>query len=182
MDGRGESNGGVSGSGIPAEPAAGLPAFAGSGTAVGSDAAPSAAAAVRRGRRHLRGGDVPAGLRISARCGVPARSRKHHGAVCLWRKAAADAAFPAVVRRVGGIRAGTGAVGRIAHRTAAPALSGRGKLAAAHRLGTGILFFAAPAAGAGRTPWGRRAIEDHHIRLRTEADRHGAARHRKHPA
>ena len=182
MDGRGESNGGVSGSGIPAEPAAGLPAFAGGGTAVGSDAAPSAAAAVCRGRRHLRGGDIPAGLWIPPPSGVPARSRKHHGAVRLWRKAASGVAFSAVGRRVGGIRAGAGTVGRIAHRAAAPALSGRGKLDAAHRLGTGILFFAAPAAGAGRTSWGRRAIEDHHIRLRTEADRHGAARHRKHPA
>ena len=61
------------------------------------------------------------------------------------------------------------------HGTAAPHLSGRDELAAAAGRCTLLLFAAASAAGARGTPWRRRTIEDHHICLRTKADRHGAA-------
>ena len=77
--------------------------------------------------------------------------------------------------RTGGLRTGAGTVGRITHGTAAPHLSGRDELAAAAGRRTLLLFAAASAAGARGTPWRRRTIEDHHICLRTKADRHGAA-------
>lgn len=98
-----------------------------------------------------------------------------HGPMRFSRTAAAGTAVFAAVRRTGGLRTGAGTVGRITHGTAAPHLSGRDELAAAAGRCTLLLFAAASAAGARGTPWRRRTIEDHHISLRTKADRHGAA-------
>ena len=93
----------------------------------------------------------------------------------LCQPAAAGTAVFGAVGRTGGLRTGAGTVGRITHGTAAPHLSGRDELAAAAGRCTLLLFAAASAAGARGTPWRRRTIEDHHICLRTKADRHGAA-------
>ena len=95
-------------------------------------------------------------------------------ALCAFRGRRRPALL-AAVRRTGGLRTGAGTVGRITHGTAAPHLSGRDELAAAAGRCTLLLFAAASAAGARGTPWRRRTIEDHHICLRTKADRHGAA-------
>ena len=122
------------------------------------------------GRPHFRlhgGGDffVP----------VPAGGGWGHGPMRFSGTTAAGTAVFAAVRRTGGLRTGAGTVGRITHGTAAPHLSGRDELAAAAGRCTLLLFAAASAAGARGTPWRRRTIEDHHICLRTKADRHGAA-------
>ena len=98
-----------------------------------------------------------------------------HGPMRFSGTAAAGTAVFAAVRRTGGLRTGAGTVGRITHGTAAPHLSGRDELAAAAGCCTLLLFAAASAAGARGAPWRRRTIEDHHICLRTKADRHGAA-------
>ena len=168
-------DGGVSGSGVPAEPVGRLSAAAVGGAAIRQDAQPPAPAAVRRRRRAVRGGHVPAGLRFSARPAVPAGGGWGHGPMRFSGTAAAGTAVFAAVRRTGGLRTGAGTVGRITHGTAAPHLSGRDELAAAAGRRTLLLFAAASAAGARGTPWRRRTIEDHHICLRTKADRHGAA-------
>lgn len=115
------------------------------------------------------------GLRFSARPAVPAGGGWGHGPMRFSGTAAAGTAVFAAVRRTGGLRTGAGTVGRITHGTAAPHLSGRDELAAAAGRCTLLLFAAASAAGARGTPWRRRTIEDHHICLRTKADRHGAA-------
>lgn len=111
-------------------------------------------------------------LRLAA---VPAGGGWGHGPMRFSGTAAAGTAVFAAVRRTGGLRTGAGTVGRITHGTAAPHLSGRDELAAAAGRCALLLFAAASAAGARGTPWRRRTIEDHHICLRTKADRHGAA-------
>ena len=177
-------DGGVSGSGGPAESFGGLPIAPDHGPAGGYPPAEGKAGPVRCRRGIVCRGGVPTGTWLAGASPVPGGYGSCHGADGVAAgvpSVAADGAVFSVGRRAGRSGAGAGAGLRLRSGICRETVSGGDQLASAAGCSAGILCAAASGIPAGGQTWGRRDHGRNHIHRRTESCRAGAARHGKHP-